>query len=880
MAKKGYTDAFQQPEESPSGTITEQIFGKTELPEAGRQVAKPIQLSEIKPDPTQPRREIPLIVRQSVARDGGIEAKDKDRPSILMKRWVQLAEDASGQKLDLATLLKMDGDGLDEERTDIPLYDDLMKLIGLAASIQRNGLINPITVVQQAPTLYHIETGERRFLAHVLLAVTLPEKIRDKFYKIPAHLVSESNVWRQAEENASRKPLNAVGTARQLGLLIMDIYRGTDGVVFTPYDQLVLPGESDRPYYAQVSNGSIYRVPKGQGEKILQSTGLKSKAQFAHYRNLLNIPDEMWLQADAENWTEFKIRTLINPPQEQDTFTAVNLSPENRAYPASPSASPFTPNTPSNHGNPSPLPASGQGSGGEVSPLPASDVGSQNAPSHNFQIGAKVHVDNGPDIGMITAINGNRITVTLPTTASASGVYPLTTTADHLTPAQTVNNPGGWIGQAVRFTKGGITEEGIVQQIVRMRPTPTAPLADMLVVKGTHDETWHVDPLTASLVDALTKIQHSFKVGDSVTIMGSPVIGRIADIDGDKICVIRPNPSAPNVNMTHWVAASRVQLAAAPAPAHTVRVGNETFAVGDTVVPRPGAVFAGRVGTIRKFVLFNSITIAHVAFSSGEGYTHIDEYPIAKLMHPVAPAFTVGQIVDCIANEYTGRSGEIVRTAADSAFVQFPDDKGSNVIVQLPYAVLQPSAYQSYNDVLAVSKIMGYENTTPEASPADHINQGRFIDDDEHDRSAGYDPEEHGDMTVEEYSDRQRSLALIKAYEIEMQQQRGYGQFSATEYAAHPDYALAREFLKFVNKNAGDYSTLAAQTMHLLKFSPEIVRSSLEVGKPHELSEHLANERRRIFAFMEQKVIAQLDAMLDQINTDAVQIYKDFFDRS
>lgn len=299
--------------------VDAEVFGGV-IPDAGRKVAKPIPLSQISPDPAQPRREVPARVRAA--------ASKANMPEWSM--WRDMAAKARGKRIELAPLLRGEGEGAELDPVGDPLVDGFLSLVALASSIYRDGLVNAITVTQRGIDQHVIETGERRYQAFVMIHGVFGE---DKFAKIPAHVVPKSDVWRQAAENGSRKPLNAIGMARQLALLIMDLNRGEGGMVYDPFEKLVLPGECDRRFYAQVANGVVHRIPKGMSERILQTTGLKSRDQIRHYRALLNIPDEMWMQADEEDWAEGKIRLLINPPRD-DMSTIVDISGDEAHAPA------------------------------------------------------------------------------------------------------------------------------------------------------------------------------------------------------------------------------------------------------------------------------------------------------------------------------------------------------------------------------------------------------------------------------------------------------------------------------------------------------------------------------------------------------------------
>jgi hypothetical protein len=108
----------------------------------------------------------------------------------------------------------------------------------------------------------------------------------------------------------------------------MHLYRSRDGVSLLDYQEMIPEGGCDRAFYAQVADGNIYRVPKGFGERILQASGLKSRAQLQQYRALLDVPDEVWMQADEEDWPEGRIREYMNPHARKDTSTTVDISPK------------------------------------------------------------------------------------------------------------------------------------------------------------------------------------------------------------------------------------------------------------------------------------------------------------------------------------------------------------------------------------------------------------------------------------------------------------------------------------------------------------------------------------------------------------------------
>jgi hypothetical protein len=196
-----------------------------------------------------------------------------------------------------------------------------MKIVDLAASIRRDGLSNPISLVRQN-NLYEIETGERRWLAYHLLYLQFGDSDilhngnKRNWSRIPARVVREVDVWRQASENNARDNLNAISKARQLALLLMDLHGWEN---FVPYNEF----ENEQDFYAQVSDGREWRIPRGQGERLLNAMGLTDASQLRQYRSLLRLPNADWRIGDDENLTEGELRKL---QKNRDTVTRVTVT--------------------------------------------------------------------------------------------------------------------------------------------------------------------------------------------------------------------------------------------------------------------------------------------------------------------------------------------------------------------------------------------------------------------------------------------------------------------------------------------------------------------------------------------------------------------------
>ncbi len=315
-------NAFNQ--ETSAEEVAEEIYGKTTELDTGRITAKPIPINNIAPDLRQPRRAIPTIVR------GYWNGDPNEVASVLMK-YQAFAEEQVHKKFNVAQAIKGQQALVVEanDESDRPLYAGFAKLVALAAAIYSEGLTNPITVVKTSAQSWQVETGERRWLAHHLLAIHISPK---SYGKIPAREV-DYDPYRQASENNSREGYNAIEMARQIAILIMEARTGLDGVKYDRFEDMVLAGECDRKFYAQVANGYIHKIPDGLGDKIVNATGL-SIARISQYRALLRLTDdeavndEIWIEADTKAWTENYIRHTVLPslkPQEE-RLTGVNHS--------------------------------------------------------------------------------------------------------------------------------------------------------------------------------------------------------------------------------------------------------------------------------------------------------------------------------------------------------------------------------------------------------------------------------------------------------------------------------------------------------------------------------------------------------------------------
>lgn len=295
------------------------IYGGSAPPPSGRVVSTPINLLDIWFDPSQPARRIPSRIRKQWDGDPS-GAKD------LLKRWQDECQRylEQGESLYASPILKKDPVNgfiqIDEENAR-PLVQSFVGLIKLASAIRDDGLLNPVTVRRRAGGGYVLHTGERRLLAYHLLWAVLG----DDYAKIPATTVA-GNVWSQIAENTQRLDMNAVSMARSLALLIMDMY--SEEREFKTYDEMTTAYGCDRPYYAQVVD---LQVKQGMGEQVLNALNASHRSYVAKYRNILRLPDEVWMQADEEDWSERRIRDWFDaqkPPKTEKMFPTGNILPQ------------------------------------------------------------------------------------------------------------------------------------------------------------------------------------------------------------------------------------------------------------------------------------------------------------------------------------------------------------------------------------------------------------------------------------------------------------------------------------------------------------------------------------------------------------------------
>lgn len=264
----------------------------------------PLQL--LRPDPLQARRVLPEKIHQMFH-------QQKCTAPQALKELVRLAQVyARNAGRPFHHPFEMLGNLGEEESEKTALSPEetlLHDLVQLAFTLQNDGQVNPLTVVDMSDGVqrqFVIETGERRFWATWLLRDYHVEYKHDG--KIPCLVVprDKTSPFRQAKENTSRAGLNAVAMARQVALLLLHVH-GCE-IPFAP---------SGMDFYRQALELDL-RGKREHTTEVLAALGGMSKSELAHYKSLLKLGNEAIEIADRHNLEEGKLRYVINLTSESD----------------------------------------------------------------------------------------------------------------------------------------------------------------------------------------------------------------------------------------------------------------------------------------------------------------------------------------------------------------------------------------------------------------------------------------------------------------------------------------------------------------------------------------------------------------------------------
>lgn len=262
-----------------------------------------IPIADILPDPIQPRRAMPEILRARWCDGAPITG--------VLAQWSNdVQQDAARFGFDLDWNALLFGNVFDDislqDRAVQPDSRLFLELLRLANSIHKHGLEQPITVYRIDGDLYRVQVGERRLLAFYILNWLLGSD----YATIPAIIQDAYDPFAQALENGARENLNAIGRARQLAIILKELHQ-------QPLPDTGQPGQS---WYAEAA---ALRVPHGMADEVALMIGLNSPRMTRHYLDLLTLPGEVWNWADQFNWTEGKIRGMIKRAQNSEQLLRI-----------------------------------------------------------------------------------------------------------------------------------------------------------------------------------------------------------------------------------------------------------------------------------------------------------------------------------------------------------------------------------------------------------------------------------------------------------------------------------------------------------------------------------------------------------------------------
>jgi len=245
-------------------------YGRDLGDDEGEQLRR-IPVDAVSPDPEQPRRLLPPELAES-ARRGELSVKE------VMRRWLA-EEDTPDSKL--------------------------QELRRLADSIEKQGLINPITVrpLNEGEQIgqggeYVVVTGERRFWAHVLLALQgrAPATNEEGATLILAREMPEGASVRahQLIENIMREDINAVEKAKGLVALRKELSKVNYSSLET---EVEAEGELPTPK----------PVPWATVSEVL---GISDRYRI-YMTSVLNLPKEAQHLVAKHNLAEMTVRPII-----------------------------------------------------------------------------------------------------------------------------------------------------------------------------------------------------------------------------------------------------------------------------------------------------------------------------------------------------------------------------------------------------------------------------------------------------------------------------------------------------------------------------------------------------------------------------------------
>ena len=227
--------------------------------------------SEMMPDRFQPRRLLPMQIRQSFF-SGEIDCYEA------AWEWLKFAQHDSGVKAEID------------------------KLISLGSSFGEHGQIKPITGSwqndDQGNFVFAIETGERRFWAACL---QVSSKLLSKEPLLRVEVVERPTRQRQVLENRHAELPSAVEQACEVAALIL-------AELDIPPDATIL---DDYEYFRLAR---AQRMPAGLWDRITPIMQL-TRPRMVQLLNILQMPSQLLELADRFRLSERVLREILSQPQ-------------------------------------------------------------------------------------------------------------------------------------------------------------------------------------------------------------------------------------------------------------------------------------------------------------------------------------------------------------------------------------------------------------------------------------------------------------------------------------------------------------------------------------------------------------------------------------
>jgi hypothetical protein len=258
-----------------------------------------LNIQLLRPDPVQPRRILPQDLHEAFH-------SQRISPNQAIKELVNRAQGrarVAGRPFSNPFDLMASNESEDVADIHYSIEEELLRdLVQLAMTLQDDGQVNPLTVVNISEGVmvqYVIETGERRYWSTWLLKDFHPVESHDG--KIPCIVIpnDKASPFRQAKENTSRTGLNAIAMARQVALLLLHVHG---------YDIPLHPVNMD--FYRQALELDL-RGKREHTADVLSALGGIHKMQLSQHKALLRLSDEVLELADRYNLEEAKLRHIL-----------------------------------------------------------------------------------------------------------------------------------------------------------------------------------------------------------------------------------------------------------------------------------------------------------------------------------------------------------------------------------------------------------------------------------------------------------------------------------------------------------------------------------------------------------------------------------------